>query len=226
MNATIAALERVFGAFDNEHGVPAIDLDAAERELGVRLPAALRRLYERTGRHPLHTAEHRIVEPAQLGFKGDHLVIYEENQGACVWGIAAGSLSADDPPVDMLPNTQGGVEVVAEFASVSQFLAFQAAHQAVATLPFSGLILPPSTLAHGRKLEPRKSVSRAQGKVVGEQLSKMADADVRIRPGAIALITSDGYFSLAAKDEATFRAVTDALHVVDDDWDYFSPLDE
>src|SRR5574338_919147 len=104
MKTALAALENVFGACSAEHRIASAELDAAERRLGIVLPESLRTMYERTGRHPFHASQNYVVEPPKLGFHGDHLVIYEENQGVCLWGIARSVLSSADPPVDMGPN--------------------------------------------------------------------------------------------------------------------------
>lgn len=210
----VAALETVYGSFGPEHGFSHEEVAAAERRLGFALPGALRVLYLRTGKHPFHSAENAIIPLEALDFGGDYLPIYDENQGVCQWVIANSALGEQDPPVDMSATTFEGHEYLPEFVSVTHFLLSQAATQAVATLPFSGLVLETR----------RPAPSREAAQIIGEILWRTEHADIRARPGAISFIT-DGYFSVAARDEPTFTLIASALGLEEDDWSYLSSRD-
>jgi hypothetical protein len=90
-------------------GTPDADLTAAEANLGVHLPAALREAYALFGRRAdLHSNMHSLLSPAEfyVDDRKEALVFREENQGAASWGVLLSDLDkADldkaDPPVRM-----------------------------------------------------------------------------------------------------------------------------
>jgi hypothetical protein len=70
----------------------------AERQLGVRLPAAMREYYLLAGRlDRLNRAHNRLYAPTELQIVDGYLVFMEENQGVALWGIPVRRLAADDP---------------------------------------------------------------------------------------------------------------------------------
>jgi hypothetical protein len=74
-------------------------LDEAEERLGVRLPAALREVYELLGRRDdLLRNQNRLLRPEQLYLSEGALVYQTENQGAAEWGIHLEEVEAEDPP--------------------------------------------------------------------------------------------------------------------------------
>lgn len=96
-------------------GYPAAEIEAACQAIpaltqglaGPHLPAALARWYETVGRVPELTAsQNRLRAPDKLEMQDGVLVLYAENQYCAVWGIRAGDLEEDDPPV--LWNEGGG----------------------------------------------------------------------------------------------------------------------
>lgn len=75
------------------------DDDAAARPPGFRLPAALREICRRSGhRDDMHRQHDRLLAPA-LEIEDGHLLVYQENQAVCVWGIRIADLALPDPPV-------------------------------------------------------------------------------------------------------------------------------
>ncbi len=79
---------------------PAGEIEAAERRLGVRLPAALRDYYaELGGFRQLNEAHNRLLGPAELELRGDVLRFMDENQVVCFWGVRRGDLGEPDPTV-------------------------------------------------------------------------------------------------------------------------------
>jgi hypothetical protein len=82
-------------------GLPLAQVEAAERSLGVRLPAALREWYLLSGKR---SSDEEIVgetlrAPEDLVLYGGALVFYDEPQGTVRWGILEADLALDDPPV-------------------------------------------------------------------------------------------------------------------------------
>ena len=100
-------------------GFAARQLDAAERGLGLRLPAAL------------HQRHDRLLSPRQLTVLDDHLVFYEENQNVVLWGIRVPDLKRADPPVRQGQEHDGHSHWYPEFKSVSEFAQAHGAWQAV-----------------------------------------------------------------------------------------------
>ncbi|TDE16962.1 SMI1/KNR4 family protein [Actinomadura sp. 6K520] len=95
-------------------GTPDADLTAAEANLGVHLPAALREAYALFGRRAdLHSNMHSLLSPAEfyVDDRKEALVFREENQGAASWGVLLSDLDKAeldktdldkaDPPVRM-----------------------------------------------------------------------------------------------------------------------------
>ena len=73
---------------------------AAEKKLGIRLPAALRDYYLVAGREcSLNHAHNHLCAPEEWEKHGRKLVFMEENQCAVVWGVTASREPADDPAV-------------------------------------------------------------------------------------------------------------------------------
>lgn len=83
-------------------GVPAAELDAVERRLGVPLPAAMREAYGLFGRRADLTANQDRFGIGELGLDDGMLVFRVENQSCTSWAVPAGALSEEDPPVYFL----------------------------------------------------------------------------------------------------------------------------
>ncbi|MFD7880375.1 SMI1/KNR4 family protein [Streptomyces sp. NPDC059766] len=78
------------------------ELAAAERRLGVPLPAALREAYGLFGRRSDLTSNHdTLLGPDQLYVADGALVYQTENQGAAFWGVLLTDLEQDDPATVM-----------------------------------------------------------------------------------------------------------------------------
>ena len=84
-------------------GYSEADIEQCERELGHRLPAALREWYLIAGRRrDLWSQQDRLTTPNELfqfGRHENHLVFYAENQGCEVWGVRDSDILLEDPPV-------------------------------------------------------------------------------------------------------------------------------
>jgi hypothetical protein len=77
------------------------ELDAAERELHIRLPAALREAYALLGRRTdLTNVQDRLLAPDQLELDDQRgvLVFRYENQGVTRWGITMRGLEGSPQP--------------------------------------------------------------------------------------------------------------------------------
>lgn len=86
-------------------GYDAATLDAAERRLGLRLPAALREAYLLLGhRDDLCRNQDRLLRPDELQVYEGALVYHAENQGAAHWGILLDDLGAEDPATVVRPD--------------------------------------------------------------------------------------------------------------------------
>ncbi|WP_308294009.1 SMI1/KNR4 family protein [Streptomyces sp. UNOC14_S4] len=91
----------------SDDGWTEAELAAAEKRLGVRLPAALREAYLLFGRRQDLTSNHDVLlGPAELYVDDvkEALVFRHENQGAASWGILLDSLQDDDPAVFIRPD--------------------------------------------------------------------------------------------------------------------------
>ncbi len=81
------------------------ELDAAERRLGLRLPAALREAYRLFGRRADLTSSHDVLlTPDELHVLDGALVYRAENQGCAHWGVPLDELGREDPPTVVRPD--------------------------------------------------------------------------------------------------------------------------
>ncbi|MEV4559266.1 SMI1/KNR4 family protein [Kitasatospora sp. NPDC049285] len=79
-------------------GWSSVEIEAAERRLGLVLPAALREAYLLLGRRSDLTSNHdRLLKPDELYVADGALVYRVENQGAASWGVLLKDLDRDDP---------------------------------------------------------------------------------------------------------------------------------
>ncbi|MDO5106098.1 SMI1/KNR4 family protein [Capnocytophaga sp.] len=82
----------------------------AENRLGIRFPKELHRYYAELGKAKKVNASHnRLLPFNELIFKDDYLIIYEENQEVCFWGIHKTDLDKESPPVWVGNSLEDGV---------------------------------------------------------------------------------------------------------------------
>ncbi|MFH9552212.1 SMI1/KNR4 family protein [Streptomyces sp. NPDC017435] len=79
-------------------GWSSVEVETAERRLGLALPTALREAYLLLGRRTDLTSNHdRLLSPDELYVTDGALVYRSENQGAASWGVLLKELDHDDP---------------------------------------------------------------------------------------------------------------------------------
>ena len=184
----------------------------ARSRLSLALPPALLSYYAQTASSDaLHRSHNRLVTPEALDTAGDHLVIYEENQGVVVWGIPLERISDANPPVDQGQNEDGTWVFYPEFDSLGAFAAAQAAWQAVqGALAFCGV---------------REDYPSVIADILGEPALVTDSMKAWLVPGGVCVDAGDGYLALAARDQATFEATAKSLGVAPTAWDW-STLEE
>lgn len=217
---SIRFLEAIYGTFRTDAAVPAAAIDDAERRLGIRLPRALRLLYERTGSsRSLHASHNTLVRIDSIEFGDDHLIFYEENQAVVVWAIARSELTKEDPPVDQGQHDEkSGWSFYAEFRSLSEFAAAQGAWQAVqGGLPFSGVLQQPEN----RRRVDATALTRELG-APGVATDSMS---AWLIDGGVVIDAGDGYVGLAARTELEFRAAGERMGIDLAQWDYATVRD-
>jgi hypothetical protein len=229
MNAddAIDMLEEVFGRCGSEDGVPATELDAAARRLGVALPAALQTLYLRTGRNVrLHQSHDHLVAPVDLTVEVDHLMFYRESQSVCVWGIPLDAVLMDDPPVDVSYREAQKRTWVRAFDRVSQMVVVQGAWQAVhGGLPVSALVTGASVAGVAKATEVRGAKVLAAAARVGHERIAAGGSTVWTLFGCILVAEAGDFFGLGARDEDSFFSASNALGMSLEEWDYASLRD-
>jgi hypothetical protein len=91
---------RLFPPIVKRDALPESELKAAEKRLGVVLPAELRAMYRLAGRRrDLFASHDRLLPPNKLIVARGALIFFEENGNSCAWGIEKDSLGEEDPPV-------------------------------------------------------------------------------------------------------------------------------
>lgn len=85
--------------YSPEHIQRAEEIVAESIERRFKFPQALKEVYLRSAkREDLHRTQDILLGPS-LEEDEDHLLIYGENQGVCVWGIRVQDAGKKDPPV-------------------------------------------------------------------------------------------------------------------------------
>jgi len=114
-------------------GVPEDELCAAERRLGVRLPAALREAYALLGqRVEITTAFDRMVPPRRLR-RSNGVVVLWHLHDVFLWVVREGDLGLPDPPLFVREKVDGAWQeypALPRDPSVSRFFAWKALEQA------------------------------------------------------------------------------------------------
>ncbi|SKA43531.1 hypothetical protein SAMN04488128_106209 [Chitinophaga eiseniae] len=98
-------IERLLGrSLQQEDGVPAAEIAAAEEKLGVQLAPVLKSFYLCAGMEKtvMDVFQH-FAPPEDLSVENDKLVFLEENQGVCVWGLALNETDNDQAVVYQCP---------------------------------------------------------------------------------------------------------------------------
>jgi hypothetical protein len=79
--------------------VPGEVIRTSEKQLGVRVPEALRCYYAAAGNMPLNNAYNELLAPESWRLDRHVLVFLDENQGVVKWGVPARKLRQVDPTV-------------------------------------------------------------------------------------------------------------------------------
>ncbi len=81
-------------------GFPIAALDACEKRLSTRLPAAMREWYGLAGRREdVWNCQDTLLSPDELIVEGGVLQFYVENQAVTSWGMRSDNLNLPDAPV-------------------------------------------------------------------------------------------------------------------------------
>jgi len=106
-------------------------LAAAQKRLGVRIPAALRDYYLVAGLERRFSACHnQLLPPQRWALDKQRLIFMEENQWVAWWGVSTRNPDSDDPPVSQGVNDEP-ITWHPEHRKCSVFLAVMLHYQAV-----------------------------------------------------------------------------------------------
>ena len=105
------AFDRLHHPLTARDGIPEATLLAAEKKLGLRLPAALRDYYLIAGRERvLNHVFNRLWAPGDWELHKRKLIFMEENQRVVGWGVTASSRPAGDPAVFQAAAVRGALD--------------------------------------------------------------------------------------------------------------------
>lgn len=80
-------------------GLPEQQIAAAEQRLNIRFPAVLRAyLLALGGNEAINQSCNRLLPLHEINITDGYLILIEENQDVCRWGIAIADLAQDNPP--------------------------------------------------------------------------------------------------------------------------------
>jgi hypothetical protein len=89
----------VFGPLTPAHGVSDKTMAAAEKRLGIKLPAPLADYYRLAGKHKqVSDGMNHLRKPSELELSDGALVFQDENQGVFSSAVMAAELGEEDPP--------------------------------------------------------------------------------------------------------------------------------
>nr|WP_295870912.1 SMI1/KNR4 family protein [uncultured Chitinophaga sp.] len=99
-------VERLLGRrMEPKDGVTAAEITAVEQKLGVQLAPVLKAFYQCAGKEETVMDCFQHFAPLEeLFIENDKLVFLEENQGACVWGLALNETGNDQAVVYQCPH--------------------------------------------------------------------------------------------------------------------------
>ena len=210
IHQVIATIELAYGQMGEEARVEEVRIEQCEQRLGTNLPYALRTLYMQTGNHQFHHGCDDLVALEQMNFEKEFLVFYTQDQGAFAWGINRKDINLTDPQVWAIYDD----ETIIDSSSVSSFLAFEAAWQAIngGALPHYGILDEYS--------QEQVAFSPAQFESLGEFVAKTRHGEVRCREGAILLhrFEGEGFLGLAAATTKVFHETAKHLGVSINEW--------
>jgi uncharacterized protein (TIGR02996 family) len=121
-----AALDRPLKPRD---GVPEKRVAEAERDLGIRLPRALRDYYLVAGSHRFNQTHHNLLPPRQWSLAYGAVMFLVENQGVWQCGAKVNDRAGDDPAV--LGKYEGTTDRWRSPLRCSEFLVTQIYLQAI-----------------------------------------------------------------------------------------------
>lgn len=111
-----------------EDGLLLEDIREAQSWSEVPFPQALQEWYLLGGsRRDLNAAQNRLLSPAELEVRAEHVVFFVENQNVVRWGIRVSDLGMADPPVYLdndftVPTAPPAHPWLLENATLSEFL--------------------------------------------------------------------------------------------------------
>jgi len=87
------------GALKAKDAMAAEEIDAAERQLGFRIPRPLRDFYRVSGNSPFHQVFDRMLAPSKIEVQDDMAIFCEENQCVVYYAFKIADADRDDPEV-------------------------------------------------------------------------------------------------------------------------------
>ena len=181
-----------------------VDAPGVDGRRGFRLPAALREICRRSGgREDMHRHHDRLLAPG-LEIEDGHLLIYQENQSVCVWGIRVSDLALSDPPVYL--SYEGDAAWRLDHDHLSDFLCFSLLWQRVNAEPCEFVQLAADALSR---------VTATWEPVPLPGYHRPGDLRVFRRPGVVAMAypSADRGFTLqvGAREPAALTAAVTEL---------------
>ena len=105
---------------------------AAEKRLGIVVPADLRAYYRAAGRHDgINRAHNRLLPPNEWAVDSGRLIFMEENQNVVFWGVPVGPAATEDDPDVWQAQNGDALTWEPEAAKLSEFLLAMLCWQAV-----------------------------------------------------------------------------------------------
>jgi hypothetical protein len=185
------------------------ELDAAEADLGLRLPTALREAYALFGRRDdLTRNQDALLPPDELYVFDCALVYQKENQGVAWWGVLLTDLDAADPPtvsrLDLADKSQERWEPWAPKLSVAL----------VEMVMAETLYYQDDELSEGTEWD-----GSAPGSVkkLPTLLPEVAGSTWYFGHEALLHVSGEGWVSVRARTPAKLEAALDALYGENDE---------
>jgi hypothetical protein len=199
-------------------GIPKTEIISVEKRLALKLPQALKSLYELTGNfNDLHSAYDKLIPLSELALVDGLLIFYEENQGVVLWGIREQDFDIPDPPVYQAQPGAAPLACYITAETLSDFLLYMLLRQAVS-----------GAMPHTSSCEANPKTVRAI-KENWPFIAEMEGTRIYNRGGQVIAIfdapapEADSILLLGARDRADMLAIDKILGRelldVDEEWD-------
>jgi hypothetical protein len=189
----------------------------AENKLNIKLPKVLREYYAILGKNEVLNKTHNVLyELNEIDPSNDeeYLIFYEDNQGACIWGINKNDLENDNPEVyrkDSLEDKAEEEWVLHSKTMEGFLLSISYVNGVMQGLDFCGI--------YDGGVED-KIMDRIENAYT--EIKNLETYQTRYFTNGPEIIMTDGYIWIGTNNKESYKNMLEKINV---SWDYRDELD-